>query len=189
MVRGFGVLLVIGIALAFGCALTAGFAAMVLGEQGAGRPPPAPLRAVGGALASAGHGARDLVVDAWLLAVGDPAGPAPETAVLRRRSVAWAIDVAVIAGAVWLLSGRGLSFVEVVVGGALAALAYLVVLQGLSGGTLGRLVNDPSLYHDAKALVGGARKSWMLRFFGGGGSAAPETPPPTDAPAGARGQP
>src|SRR5439155_1728183 len=36
-------------------------------------------------------------------------------------------------------------------------------------GTLGKLVNDPALYHDAKALVGGARKSWFLRFFGGVG--------------------
>ena len=156
MVRGFGVLLVIGIALAFGCALTAGFAAMVLGEQGAGRPLPAPLRAVGAALASAGHGARDLVVEAWLLAAGDPAGPAPETAVLRRRAVAWAIDVAVIAGAVWLLSGRGLSVAEVVVGGALAALAYLVVLQGLSGGTLGKLVAGVRVGRPDHPAAGGA---------------------------------
>ena len=54
MVRGFGLLLVIGIALAFACALTAGFAAMVLGEDGVGRTPPAPLRRLGGVVASAG---------------------------------------------------------------------------------------------------------------------------------------
>ena len=51
-------------------------------------------------------------------------------------------------------------------------------------GTLGKLVNDPALYHDAKALVGGARKSWFLRFFGGVGPPPPDTPPPTDRPGG-----
>src|SRR5947208_1203716 len=49
-------------------------------------------------------------------------------------------------------------------------------------GTLGKLVNDPSLYHEAKALVGGARRSWLLGVykgfsglwpFGGGGAEAP----------------
>jgi len=72
---------------------------------------------------------------------------------------------------------------------AISDLADVAAKLDHGQGTLGRLVNDPSLYHDAKALIGGARKSWMLRFFGGGGSAPPETPPPTDAPAGDRGQP
>jgi len=140
MVRGFGLLLVIGIALAFACALTAGFAAMVLGEQGVAWTPPALLRRLAGLLASAGRGARDLVVDAWLVAVGEARRGTPETAVLRRRAAAWAIDLLVIAGLVWLLAGRNLSTVEVVVGGLVAAAAYLVLLQGLTGGTLGTLV-------------------------------------------------
>jgi phospholipid/cholesterol/gamma-HCH transport system substrate-binding protein len=52
-------------------------------------------------------------------------------------------------------------------------------------GTLGRLVNDPSLYQDTKSLVGRARSSWLLRFFGGGGgsrSAEPAPGTPAEAP-------
>jgi predicted RND superfamily exporter protein len=149
MVRGFGVLLVIGIALAFGCALTAGFAAMVLAARDTpSLQLPAPVRRLGAALASAGRGAGDLVIEGWLLAAGDPAEVGgrdpfpgdPSPAVLRRRAAAWAIDLALLAGAVWLLSGRGLSVAEVAVGGVLAVVAYLVILQGLAGGTLGKLV-------------------------------------------------
>ena len=111
MVRGFGLLLVIGIALAFACALTAGFAAMVLGEEG-DRVDAAGAAAPGSAawLASAGRGARDLVLDAWLR--GGRRGAAAgrrRPRVLRRRAVAWAIDVLVLAGVVWLLAGRGLT--------------------------------------------------------------------------------
>ena len=73
---------------------------------------------------------------------------------------------------------------------AISDLADLAAKLDHGQGTLGRLVNDPSLYHDAKALVGRARKSWFLRWFGGLGSApAPDAPPPTDRPAGDRGQP
>ena len=137
MVRGFGLLLVIGIALAFACALTAGFAAMVLGEDGVGWTPPAPLGRLGGMVASGARGARELVLDAWLVAVGGAARRTPKTAVLRRRAVAWAIDVLVLAGVVWLLAGRDLTVLEVVLGGLVAAVAYLVLLEGLAGGTLG----------------------------------------------------
>jgi hydrophobe/amphiphile efflux-3 (HAE3) family protein len=67
MVRGFGLLLVIGIVLAFACALTAGFAALALvGRRPAGptRPAPAALRGAGDLLASAGRGARDILAAA-----------------------------------------------------------------------------------------------------------------------------
>ena len=72
MVRGFGLLLVIGIALAFGCALTAGFAALTLvppprSAPGRRRRVPAAVRAAGEILATAVRGARDLV-----LATGAP---------------------------------------------------------------------------------------------------------------------
>ncbi len=152
MVRGFGVLLVIGIALAFACALTAGFAAMVLGADGAGWTPPAPLRRLGAWIASAGRGAADLVADAWLVAVGEARRGTPETAVLRRRAAAWAIDLLVLAGAVWLLAGRDLSVPEVVFGGLVAAFVYLVLLGGLAGGTLGTLVAGVRV----RAATGGA---------------------------------
>jgi hydrophobe/amphiphile efflux-3 (HAE3) family protein len=58
MVRGFGVLLVIGIAVAFTCALTAGIAALTSRAR-----MPRPLEAVRGALAPATRGAGDLLRD------------------------------------------------------------------------------------------------------------------------------
>src|SRR5438094_829946 len=67
---------------------------------------------------------------------------------------------------------------------AISDLADVAAKLDRGQGTLGKLVNDPALYHDAKALVGGARKSWFLRFFGGVGPPPPDTPPPTDRPGG-----
>jgi uncharacterized protein len=63
MVRGFGVLLAVGVLLAFLCALTAGAAALTLAGVPHGEPtPPAPPRAGGLArLASAWRGARELL--------------------------------------------------------------------------------------------------------------------------------
>jgi predicted RND superfamily exporter protein len=68
MVQGFGVLLVVGIAVALACALTAGSAALVLGERdggfigaslrGAGEIMGPPLRGAGEILGSALHGVR-----------------------------------------------------------------------------------------------------------------------------------
>jgi phospholipid/cholesterol/gamma-HCH transport system substrate-binding protein len=39
-------------------------------------------------------------------------------------------------------------------------------------GTLGLLVNDPTLYYDLKALAGGTRRSWILRSLVGDGEPA-----------------
>lgn len=73
---------------------------------------------------------------------------------------------------------------------ALADLASVAAKIDRGEGTLGKLVNDPSLYQDTRGLVGGARKSWLLRMIGGGGSPpAPEPPPATDAPAGGAAKP
>ena len=49
---------------------------------------------------------------------------------------------------------------------ALLASALSKVDQGQ--GTLGLLVNDPTLYYDLKALAGGTRRSWILRSLVGG---------------------
>jgi hypothetical protein len=86
MVRGFGLLLVIGIALAFGCALTAGFAALTLvppprSAPGRRRRMPGAVRAAGEILATAVRGARDLVI-----ATG---APRVWEAVSRRVTTAW----------------------------------------------------------------------------------------------------
>ena len=49
-------------------------------------------------------------------------------------------------------------------------------------GTLGKLVNDPSLYHEARGLVGRVRESWWLRLMGGGHASDSPSTSPTDAP-------
>ena len=71
MVRGFGLLLVLGVALAFLCALTAGSAVLVLAGRGSGIRRSGALRARGGMafgrpaqqLSAAWRGARDLLTD------------------------------------------------------------------------------------------------------------------------------
>jgi hydrophobe/amphiphile efflux-3 (HAE3) family protein len=61
MVRGFGLLLVLGVALAFVCALTAGSAALMLAGRDGGRAQRAPTLPQG--LVSAWQGARELLTD------------------------------------------------------------------------------------------------------------------------------
>jgi len=51
---------------------------------------------------------------------------------------------------------------------AAADLAEVAAKVNRGDGTLGKLVNDPALYQDTHALVGRARKSWLLRWFAGG---------------------
>ena len=73
MVRGFGVLLVIGIAVAFMCALTAGVAAL------SGRlRVPGPVQAARGALGPATRGAGELLREnaaaRWVRGHGERAG-------------------------------------------------------------------------------------------------------------------
>jgi uncharacterized protein len=59
MVRGFGLLLVVGIFVALVCALTAGSAALVLGERGHPRPAARGARKLGAAVRGAGEILRD----------------------------------------------------------------------------------------------------------------------------------
>jgi uncharacterized protein len=102
MVRGFGVLLVIGIAVALTCALTAGVAALT-GHMAT----PRPLRAAGALLAPATRGAGELLRDnpvarrlrgrggrAWRGAIGlATRSPAQVLAVAVALAVAgWALD-------------------------------------------------------------------------------------------------
>ncbi len=68
MVRGFGLLMVAGIAIAFSLAMTAGFAALTLRARGGGRPPyPLPRRAVDLAVS---HPKRVLGAGLALAAIG-----------------------------------------------------------------------------------------------------------------------
>jgi phospholipid/cholesterol/gamma-HCH transport system substrate-binding protein len=66
---------------------------------------------------------------------------------------------------------------------ASADLAEITAKMKGTQGTFGKLINDPSLYHEAMALVGRVRKSWAARLFrilGGNEEPSPtsETPAP-----------
>ena len=67
----------------------------------------------------------------------------------------------------------------------LADLADVAAKLDRGQGTLGKLVNDPALYHETRALVGGVRRSWLLRLFGRSGG-TPSEPPPASSPGGDR---
>jgi phospholipid/cholesterol/gamma-HCH transport system substrate-binding protein len=62
-----------------------------------------------------------------------------------------------------------------------ADLAAVAAKLERGNGTLGKLVNDPALYDDTRSLVGGARRSWLLRMFGGGDGSTPPAPSSTPA--------
>jgi phospholipid/cholesterol/gamma-HCH transport system substrate-binding protein len=68
----------------------------------------------------------------------------------------------------------------------LADLASVAEKLDRGQGTLGKLVNDPGLYQDTHALVGSARRSWLLRWFSGGSGRPPEKPGEPGAPPGDR---
>jgi phospholipid/cholesterol/gamma-HCH transport system substrate-binding protein len=57
---------------------------------------------------------------------------------------------------------------------ASARLASALAKVDEGQGTLGLLVNDPTLYYDLKALAGGTRRSWILRSLVGGEEEPPE---------------
>ncbi|HWD75545.1 MAG TPA: MMPL family transporter [Solirubrobacteraceae bacterium] len=95
MVRGFGMLLVVGIAVAFGCALTAGSAALVLAERD------------GGVLGASLRGARD-IARAPMRAVGVVVRPLLRGSAAILRAVgrtAGEIITASLAGAADMLAG------------------------------------------------------------------------------------
>jgi hydrophobe/amphiphile efflux-3 (HAE3) family protein len=91
MVRGFGVLLVIGVGLAFACALTAGFAALTLVRDG-GASVPRPLRGAGAAVISALRGAGELLAEARRGAVELVRADRPGRALRPRvRAAGWRV--------------------------------------------------------------------------------------------------
>jgi hydrophobe/amphiphile efflux-3 (HAE3) family protein len=135
MVRGFGVLLVVGIALAFACALTAGSAALALPPRpGAVPRAPRPRRTF-----AAVEGARELLADAARAVLG---------AALRRpgRVLATALALAVL-GWVAETQTRVVSDVRELVPGDLPALRDLNALQAAtsSSGEIDVLVRGRDL--------------------------------------------
>ncbi len=155
MVRGFGILLVVGIVLAVGCALTLGVAASAWAQDPARRRR-RPSRA-GAAIAAAWHGAGDIVTRSalWLrgsAGVGRLAGRAFAAALERPgRVLAIAVTLAVVG---WGLDTqtRVESDVQKLVPANLATLKTLHDLQQASGvgGEVdvlveGRRVTDPAV--------------------------------------------
>lgn len=77
---------------------------------------------------------------------------------------------------------------------ATADLAEVAAKLNRGEGTLGKLLNDPALYHQAESLLGTARKSWALRLYRGlsglwpFGHGEPEQPAEATSPGAAPGR-
>jgi uncharacterized protein len=132
MVRGFGLLLVIGVGLAFACAVTAGFAALSLvrgpdAERWAGS---ARLRAAAGTVARAGHGAGEMLSGAWRSAARRlPAAHRGRIAGLATRGWREARDTSLEAWRAALSEARGRPARVLGIGVALALVGFVVDTQ------------------------------------------------------------
>jgi hydrophobe/amphiphile efflux-3 (HAE3) family protein len=163
MVRGFGVLLVAGIALAFGCAITLGVAALVATRRAGARPAPAAVRGAGELLAVAWRGAGELIAGnraaRGVRAAATAAGRGALGAATARpgRVLAVALGVAVLG---WGLDTRTHveSDIQKLVPQNLPALADLQALQKSTGvgGELDVVVDGD--------LTDPAVVSWMARY-------------------------
>ncbi len=135
MVRGFGILLVVGIAIAFACALVAGTAAIVLAGA---TMPPRRLARIGAGLMPSLRGARELITDNPLARVARPrarrAGEQSLAFAIRQPARVLAI-AAVIAVAGWALDTqtRVESDIQKLVPADLPGLRDLNALQQATG--------------------------------------------------------
>jgi uncharacterized protein len=163
MVRGFGALLVVGIAIAFAAALTAGTAALTLAARGGGRSGP---------VARSVRGAGELVESA-ARAIGGVLGPpcrraggAVVGAALRRPGRVLA--VALVAAAVgWAVDSRTevVSDLERLVPQDLAAVQDLQALQRATGvaGEIDVIITSPP----TRDLTDPAVVKWMREYQSG----------------------
>ncbi len=164
MVRGFGILLVVGIALAFACALLAGTAAVVLGERAA---MPARLARLGERLAPAARGARDvLVANRAARAARARATRAARAALalaVRRPGRVLGIGLAVAATG-WALDTQTKveSDVQRLVPQDLPALQDLEALQRSTG-----VGGEIDVVLEGEDLTSPAVVSWMVRYQSG----------------------
>ncbi len=186
MVRGFGLLLVAGIAFAFACALTAGSAALALQPRRAGGArsragsAPEPLVAAWQALAAALAGARELLADAGralarlapLRALGRGALAAPGAvigAALRRPGRVLAVAAALaLAGWVADTQTRVVSDIRQLVPAGMPALRDLNHLQDrtASSGEIDVLVQAPDVAKPAVIGWMAGYEQRILRRFG-----------------------
>jgi hydrophobe/amphiphile efflux-3 (HAE3) family protein len=169
MVRGFGILLVLGIVLAFGAALTLGVAALALPRPRA-RPR---LAAAGESVAAAWRGAGELLVGnrpaRWLGARGAAAGRGAMAAALGnpRRVVGIALAVAALG---WALDTqtRVESDVQKLVPQNMQALRDLRTLERSTGvgGEIDVLVDSNRLTDPTVVSWLGGYQSRILRYYG-----------------------
>ncbi len=163
MVRGFGVLLVVGIMLALLCALTLGVAAHAWDERRRESRAERPGRAAG-ALAAAWNGAGEIV--GALRAVGAVRGAAPRaargalTASITRPGRVLAIAVA-LAAAGWALDTQTKveSDIQRLVPQNLPALRDLRDLQAISG-----VGGEANVLIEGRRVTDPAVVSWMTRY-------------------------
>ncbi len=160
MVRGFGLLLIVGIAVALVCALTAGSAAMVLGgrRRDVHRRPAPSLGMVG----ASARGAGEILADAGAL-IGAPAGAAARRVVgaaVRRPGRVLAVGL-LLAAVGWVADTQTSvqSDVTKLVPARMPALQDLRTLEHVTGvsGEIDVVVHAPNV--GTPSTIG-----WMLRY-------------------------
>jgi hydrophobe/amphiphile efflux-3 (HAE3) family protein len=172
MVRGFGALLVIGVLLAFVCALVVGPAALALAAErdaapGSAPPGARPLAAVGASVASAWRGALDLLGRGPLTRLRGQAGNRGERASARVISLAGAHPSRVLAVAAGIaLAGfaldtqtRVVSDVEKLVPQNLRELRDVKALQKTTG-----VSGEIDVTVAANDLTEPAVLNWMVNY-------------------------
>jgi uncharacterized protein len=161
MVRGFGILLVLGIGLALACALIAGTAAAVLADE---MSPPRWLARIGAGLGPSLRGARELVVDNRLVRAVAPrvrhAGAASLAYSIRRPGRVLAVAAAVaVAG--WALDTqtRVESDIQKLVPSDLPGLRDLNALQRSTG-----VGSSVDVMIEGKDLTRPEVLAWMIDY-------------------------
>ena len=169
MVRGFGILLAIGVGLAFVCALTLGSAAIVLAGKGGGaarapgaRVPASRAQAIG----PAWRGARELLADNWLTHAVERAALVHA---VRRPGRVLAAGLA-LAALGWGLEGqtRVETDISKLVPQSLSSLRALDTLEHASGvgGEIDLMVSGKDLAKPATIEWMSAYESAVLAHFG-----------------------
>jgi len=161
MVRGFGLLLVLGVAIAFAATFTAGAALLSLTR---GRRAPAPLRATGHALEPAWHGAGELLTETRparaVRRVGGGVGRAALRAATEHPGRVVAIGL-VAAAAGWALDTQTKveSDIQKLVPQDLRALRDLRALEDSTG-----VGGEIDVVIDSDKLTDPSTVAWMTRY-------------------------
>ncbi len=163
MVRGFGELLIVGIAIALVCALTAGTAAMVLGERAAARVRPDRRRVASlGAIGASVRGAADILGDAGERIAGPVASGARRAIAVAARRPGRVLAVGLALAALGWVADTQTSVqsdVTKLVPSSMPALQNLRTLEHVTG-----VSGEIDVVVHSRSVATPSTIGWMLRY-------------------------